>query len=103
MHAPPPQQSHPLPPDPPGIHIEADKETAQRFQRRTGVHHGNGYAYRIVEDGQEALHAWEEGEHRRAETSRLLEEATDELARDAARPVIDERDERDRTKVQRRR
>lgn len=103
MHVPPPHQSNPLPPDPPGIHVEADRETAQRFQRRSGVHHGNGYAYRIVEDGEEALRAWKEGQDRQAERSRLLDEATDELAQDAARPVIDERDKRDRTKVQRHR
>lgn len=103
MHAPPPQQSNPLPPDPPGIHVEADKETAQRVQRRSGVHYGDGYAYRIVKDGEEALRAWKEGRDRRAERSRLLDEATDELAQDAARPVIDERDKRDPAKVQRHR
>lgn len=103
MHVPPAQQSHPLPPDPPAVVNRADEETAQRFQRRSGVHHGNGYAYRIVKDGEEALRAWKEGQDRQAERSRLLDEATDELAQDAARPVIDERNKRDRTKVQRHR
>jgi hypothetical protein len=98
MVAPPPQQPHAVPPDPPAIRVEADAETARRFERHPGPQRGADYGYQVVEDGYEALCEYVEDKKERDEESNLLEEATAELAADAARPVIDRRKDHDRRK-----
>jgi len=98
VQTPTPQQPHDVPADPPGIRVEADRETAARFQRHPGPQRGSGYAYRVIEDGYEALRGLVEDKEDRDERKSLRDEATAALAEEYARPVIDQPKDRDRHK-----